>query len=258
MGEKVAKNLGKLRERRIKQWILEKRLGYTLRDYGLDTVSRHGSTVETSFQGSWVKSSHWDGSWWPKLIGAGEIGVPRWEETPEENSRMIRSVLRHFGADQVGFVELDKHTRKLIYSFDARDGKAIEFENVDLAYETPHKRVIPNRVGWFIVFTIQLSGELIKRHAGKAPTALSSAATGLAYGRSSFIIDKLQTFLHVLGYQGFMGTWFNGLAIAPTLGVLSGLGELSRLNKMLSPEYGPLQRIFKLATDLHYMSILSI
>ena len=47
-----------------------------------------------------------------------------------------------------------------------------------------------------------------------------------------------------------MGTWYNGLAIAPALGVMAGLGELSRLNKMISPEYGPLQRVFKVITDL--------
>jgi reductive dehalogenase len=47
-----------------------------------------------------------------------------------------------------------------------------------------------------------------------------------------------------------MGTWFNGLGIAPAFGILAGLGELSRLNRMISPEYGPLQRIFRIVTDL--------
>lgn len=47
-----------------------------------------------------------------------------------------------------------------------------------------------------------------------------------------------------------MGTWYNGLGIAPALGVIAGLGELSRTNRMISPEYGPLQRIFKVITDL--------
>ena len=63
-------------------------------------------------------------------------------------------------------------------------------------------------------------------------------------------MDRIQVFLHVLGYQGLMGTWFNGLGIAPALGVMAGLGELSRLNRLISPEYGPLQRIFKIVTDL--------
>lgn len=54
----------------------------------------------------------------------------------------------------------------------------------------------------------------------------------------------------MLGYQGLMGTWYNGLGIAPAFGVMAGLGELSRLNRMISPEYGPLQRVFKVITDL--------
>ena len=257
VGEDVVKRLTKLREDRIKQWALETRSGYTIRDRGLDIADRNGGSVGTTFLGSWAKSTG-RGDPLPlrkhlaynRLPSREEMGVPRWEGSPEDNARMIRAALRHFGTDQVGFVELDERNRKLVYSFDAMDGKALEFEDVDLAYETDTKRVIPNRARWVIVFTMQLSEELIKRTAQKAPTALSASTTGLTYARARSIIDKLQVFLHVLGYQGLMGTWENGLAIAPALGVIAGLGELSRLNKMISPEYGPLQRIFKVITDL--------
>jgi len=163
---------------------------------------------------------------------------------------MIRAAARNFGASQVGFLELDEHNRKFIYSFDAMDGAKLEFEDVDQAYETDKKRVIPNKARWVIVFTVQMSEELYKRLVGRAPTALSSSTTGLAYSRGPNIIDRLQTFLHVLGYQGLMGTWSNGLGIAPALGVMAGLGELSRLQPLVSPEYGPLQRVFKMVTDL--------
>jgi reductive dehalogenase len=95
-----------------------------------------------------------------------------------------------------------------------------------------------------------MAEELLKRRSGLAPTAFSSSASGAAYGRGRNIMDRIQVFLHVLGYQGLMGTWFNGLGIAPALGVMAGLGELSRLNRLISPEYGPLQRIFKIVTDL--------
>ncbi len=179
-----------------------------------------------------------------------ELGVPRWQGKPEENARMIRSAMRHFGAHQVGYVELDDNTRKLIYTQDALDGKAIEFENVDQAYETEEKRVLPDKARWVIVFSVQMSEELIKRKSGLMPDALSSAATGSVYGQARNIIDRLQNFLHVIGYQGLMGTWYNGLGIAPAFGVLGGLGELGRINRLISPEYGPLQRVFKLVTDL--------
>jgi reductive dehalogenase len=121
---------------------------------------------------------------------------------------------------------------------------------VEQAYETDKKRVIPEKARWVIVFSLQMSEELIKRRSGLAPTAYSSSASGSAYGRARNIMDRLQAFLHVLGYQGLMGMWFNGLGIAPAFGVMAGLGELSRLNRMMSPEYGPLQRVFKVVTDL--------
>jgi len=180
-----------------------------------------------------------------------EMGVPRWEGSAAENARMIRSALRHFGADQVGYVELNENTEKLIYAQDAMDGKRIEFENVDKAYETEDKRVIPGHARWVIVFTVKMSEELIKRKTESGmPTGLSAAATGIAYGQARNTIDRLQNFLHVLGYQGLMGTWYNGLGIAPAFGVMAGLGELGRINRMISPEYGPLQRVFKMVTDL--------
>jgi len=259
VGEQVSKRLTKLRDDRIKQWILEDKPGYTLRDRSLDIAGRRGGSVGTSFIGSYTESTGPDNRQKvkpdfygkSKILHPAEMGaISRWEGNPEENTRMIRAVLRHFGAEQVGFVELDERTRKLVYSVDALDGKALEFEDVDVAYETDIKRVIPNRARWVIVFSLQLSEELIKRTVRKAPTALSASTTGLAYARARNITDRLQAFLRMLGYQGLMGTWDNGLAIAPALGVMSGLGELSRLNTLISPEYGPLQRIFKVITDM--------
>ena len=248
LGSDKEAQLQEKRKEKVKQWILEKRPGYTLKDRALDAGGRRGAT-KNSFLGSWNVSTKTT-SWIGHALSPEEIGVPRYEGRPEENSRLIRAALRHFGADQVGFVELDEKTRKLIYSFDARDGKALEFEDVDQAYETDKKRVIPYKARWAIVFTILMSEEQTKLTLGATPTPLSSSATGLVYARASNIIDRLQTFLHVLGYQGLMGQWYNGLGIAPALGVMAGLGELGRFNRMISPEYGPMQRIYKIVTDL--------
>jgi reductive dehalogenase len=40
------------------------------------------------------------------------------------------------------------------------------------------------------------------------------------------------------------------LANSGGFGVMAGLGELSRLNRVITPEYGPVVRIFKVVTDL--------
>jgi reductive dehalogenase len=267
VGEEKARELNKRREEKMLQWILDSKPGYTLRDRALDISGSQAGSVGTSFQGSWAVTASMtkdEGKVFTKDVTRSkltdpararplspeELGVPRWEGIPEENSRMIRAVLRHFGADQIGFVELNKRHRKFIYEVDALDGKALMFENVEQAYETEKKRVIPDKAKWVIVFSIQMSEDLIKRRSGLAPSAFSSSASGAAYGQARNIMDRLQNFLHILGYQGLMGTWFNGLGIAPAFGVMAGLGELSRLNRMISPEYGPLQRVFKIVTDL--------
>lgn len=267
VGEEKAKQLNREREEKFKQWILDNKPGYTLRDRALDISYGQSGSVPVTFLGTWantISETKEEGHFYtrdvtvsrlhdparPRPLSPEELGIPRYEGRPEENSRMIRAALRHFGASQVGFVELDERHRKLIYAVDALDGKRLEFEGVDKAYETEDKRVIPEKARWVIVFSLQMSEELIKRRSGLAPTAFSSSASGSAYGRARNIMDRLQTFLHVLGYQGLMGMWFNGLGIAPALGVMAGLGEMSRLNRMISPEYGPLQRIFKVVTDL--------
>jgi reductive dehalogenase len=47
-----------------------------------------------------------------------------------------------------------------------------------------------------------------------------------------------------------MSYCFNGLGIADAFAVMSGIGELSRLNRVITPEYGPMVRIFRLITNL--------
>ncbi len=270
VGEEKVKELNKRRAEKITQWMIDNKAGYSLRDRALEMSSYHSGSVSTSFRGSWTKfadrakaaaaaAAEARAKGEKPLPPAGgrappqspeELGVPRWEGRPDENARMIRSALRHFGADQVGYVELNERTEKLIYAVDSTDGKRIEFENVEKAYETDEKRVIPEKARWVIVFSIKMSEELFKRRSGQMPTALSSAATQAVYAQGRNTIDRLQNFLHVIGYQGLVGTWYNGLGIAPAFGVLAGLGEMSRLNRMISPEYGPLQRLFKIVTDL--------
>jgi len=247
VGPDVAEKLNKLSEDRRNKWIIENKPGYTLRDRALEIGSNRGSVIPTfipEFGPNARYSSRASKVWEPS-----EIGVPCWEGTPEENARMVRAAAKYFGAGAVGFVELNEKTEKLIYSYDA-DGKKIEFEDVDLAYETEDKRVIPNKARWVIVFSVQMSEELLKRRDGLYATSLSGTPNSLGYSQGRNVLDRLQTFLHVLGYQGLGSPWFNGLGIAPALAIMAGLGELSRLNLLISPEFGPMQRIFRLITDL--------
>ncbi len=208
--------------------------GYTLKDQALNSAFRSGHTLmPRSFLG-------------PRQAKTPEErGVPRWTGSPSEATRIIKVALRHMGAATVGIVRLDDHTRKLIYSVDL-DGKALVFDDVAQAYEDDAKRVIPNRAEWVIVYTVQMSQETMRR----APTKIAEQTTELSYQRGLAIQNNVQEFLRGLGYQGLGEAGLNGLGIAPALAVMAGLGELSRQNRVITPEYGPMVRIFKLITDL--------
>jgi len=72
----------------------------------------------------------------------------------------------------------------------------------------------------------------------------------MAYARNRAIQSRLQSFLKGIGYMAIGESATNALGIAPAFGVMSGLGELSRLNRLVTPEYGPMVRVFKMLTDL--------
>ncbi len=174
-----------------------------------------------------------------------DLGVDRWEGDPEDNTRILKIAMRQMGAATVGIVHLNERTRRLIYSVDV-DGKRIEFEDIDHGYETAEKRVIPYRAEWLVVYTVQMSDLAMKR----APTKIAQLTSRESYQRGLMIQNNTQEFLRGLGYQGLGEAVLNGLGIAPAFAVLGGLGELSRQNRVITPEYGPMVRIFKLITDL--------
>jgi reductive dehalogenase len=174
------------------------------------------------------------------------LGVPKWTGTPEEAAMLVTAALRHYGAATVGFVELEEDTTmKLIYDTDP-DGKKVVFENVDTPSEDDEKRVIHKQARWVISYTVQMSEETLAR----APTILGGQTTSLTYTRFKNIQARLQSFLWGLGYYGLGEASINALGIANGFAVMAGLGELSRLNRLLTPEYGPMVRTFKMVTDL--------
>lgn len=206
--------------------------GYSVRDIALYKASGIGATQ--SFLGP------------DSVTSPEEAGIPRWEGSPEDNSEMIRAALRAFGAATVGFVELDENTEKLIYATDP-DGKEIVIsEDQDVPEETETQRIIPKEARWVITWTVQMSQEGMTR----CPTPLGAATTSMAYARNRAIQSRLQGFLRGIGYYGLGEAETNALGIAPAFGVLAGLGELSRLNRLITPEYGPMVRVFKLVTNL--------
>lgn len=231
VGEERVEELGRMSADLLQSNVENNVPGYTLKDHALN--ASQGFSISQSFLGP------------QKAKTPEEWGVPKWSGTPEEASRIVRAALRHLGAATVGFVELDDNTRKLIYSHDP-DGKELIFTDDPEPSETDDARYIPMSAKYAIVYTVQMSEETLKR----APTVLASQTTSLAYKRGRVIQAGLQEFLRGLGYMGLGESSTNALGIAPAFGVMAGLGELSRLNRLITPEFGPMVRVFKLVTDL--------
>ncbi len=207
--------------------------GYTLRDQAL--YASYSARPTQSFLGN------------QKIATPKDRGLEKWTGTPDQAAKMLRVAMRHFGAATVGFVELNDKTQKLIYSVDP-DGKEIVLQNNGgEPQETEKQRIIPlQRFKWVMVWTVQMSEETLKR----APTPLGAQTTALAYSENTMIQNQVQDFLRGLGYQGLGEASTNALGISPAFGVLAGLGELSRLNRLITPEFGPMVRVFKMVIDL--------
>lgn len=166
-----------------------------------------------------------------------ELGVPKYEGTPEENSRMIRTATRIFGAFDVGFVKLNKNNKKFLY------GNLI-FEDVEEGYDPGDGRLIlPNKDLWVIVAGIPQS-LLLGQHNNWA------GSYAHAYSQSVIYSNRIQTFLKNLGYQGYGGDT-STIGIAPAFGALAGISEYARTGQMVSPHVGNMFRTAMLTiTDL--------
>ena len=223
----------------IKNWIVQKRPGFSLADYALANANNWGTNSFIGPQTSPTPES---------------LGVPRWEGTPEENSRLVRAFLKLHGATSVSFVELETETtEKLIYAYDTGVGEAqgprIDILDVDQPLDNPKEgfRVLPKKARWAIVYTLRMADELMKRPI----TQFSQRSHNYMYNLRSLLQGQVQQFLRTLGYMclGEAST-YNALALATGLGVMAGLGEMSRVGHIITPEHGLQQRVNKLITDL--------
>jgi len=224
----------------------QNRPGYTLADTALNGCTTQATV---SFLGPRTSAT------------PATLGVPRWEGTPEENARLVRAFLRIHGACHVGFVELDTDTtEKLINSYDGAkvmsvQGPRLDILDVDEPVDKPEDpvtggggyRIIPKKARSVIVYTLRMSPELIHR----APGMISSREHGYMYDLRTIVQGQLQNFLRTLGYMG-LGDTLPYAAFCQSTGfaVLAGLGETCRAMHTITPDYGLMQRVFVVVTDL--------
>jgi reductive dehalogenase len=122
--------------------------------------------------------------------------------------------------------------------------KDIVFADVDVPEVTDAKFVIPRKMKWVVAIAIPMDIELLAR----TPTPLGDAASALGYSHSAFVASSLAMFIRGLGYEAIPSV--NDTAQSIPFALDAGLGELSRLNKLVTPEFGPAVRLCKVFTDM--------
>ena len=142
----------------------------------------------------------------------------------------VKRVARYFGADLVGIAKLDL---RWMYSHhyipETGESQPIEIGE-------PYKHVITMAVGedYSIIKT--------------APSALYMAETFLTYSRMALLVGSLAQFIRLLGYHAIPS--LNDTALNVPIALDAGLGQFGRHGLLITPQFGPRQRLCKVITDL--------
>jgi len=200
-----------------------------------------------------------------------QMGLPKWQGTPEEAARMLRRAAIFFGAQQVGFTELGpggSDARKLIWTHTMgiawanpkyidnstwppplEEAWKINMEDIDPGYDDGKVVHLPNKPLWDISVMIGMSREMWRAGNG---TKIQRAGAGARYRQMQVIQGCMQEFLRGLGYQCYgYARDLSGLMPAGASAILSGLTEQGRhSDSTISPEMGSIAGYFSLLTDL--------
>jgi reductive dehalogenase len=218
--------------KRLAEWMRVSKPGFRLPDHQLSegAWTLMNSTEPGAGLLSWTRIS---------VRTPAELGVGRHIAPPEEMAQTVKAAARLYGAGLVGIAPMNEAYVNL-----RQVKKDIVFEDVDVPAVTDKKFVIPTKMKWVVALAIPMHLDLLSR----APTALGDAATGLGYSHSAFAVASLAEFIRGLGYQAIPSV--NDTALSVPFAIEAGIGELSRLNKLVTPEFGPAVRLCKVFTDL--------
>jgi ferredoxin len=161
---------------------------------------------------------------WEDAVNPAQFPVP----DPAWMSDRIKEAARFYGADLVGICEVNP-TWVYSHTFERATGN---YRELEISY--PYAVVMGIEMDW--------------KGIDESPGAYASAATALAYSQMAQLSASLAKYIRALGYPAI--PCGNDTAQSIPLAVDAGLGELGRNGLLLSPEYGPRQRICKVFTDL--------
>lgn len=238
--------LAKQRANQLRRLLESGQPGYTLRDYAFN----RGASANLAATHVRINHPNAGGIAWQSITNAQT--KQRWQGSKTEAAATIAKASMLFGADRVGFCDLD---RRWVYSHyyheDHKQSYPIYFSD-ELGYSdvsAPCQRadgtqVIPTSMTSVVVLIFEMDVEGIS----KAPTLTHMATTNVTYSRIAMTTAMVAEMIRGLGYQAIPS--INDTALSIPLAIAAGLGQLGRNGKLVTPDYGPRCRIAKVITDL--------
>jgi len=220
-----------------KRWRIQQGLpGFSLLDYAFRDAA-YTANHQTNGKPNAMNEGYY--SWSSLGVTHKPDDIPSWKGPPKEAAKIVEKAARFYGALDVGFTALDK---RWFFSH-KRDGKPIVFEDVEEAYETEDKAVVPNSYSNVVVMTVPIDFE----ETQYTPTPVF-AAGGMAYSRMHILAGTVAEFIRGLGYHALPSG--NDLTLNVPLALQAGLGHVGRMNRVITWKHGPLVKICKVYTDL--------
>jgi len=167
-------------------------------------------------------------------VSPDDFDVIPWEGTPEEASDMVEAAGIFLGAAQIGFTSVNENWLPPNVVFDSNVDRITPTQDKSLLYPERFKYVVTGHV-------------LVPYPSGmRSPSAIGAAADRLGFEHAWLSMTRVINFLTCLGY---------GAEFIPSINpvpwtVASGLGEIGRMNRLISPIYGGAIRLFAIITDL--------
>ena len=217
---------------RMAKWIEDRKPGFSLRDQQLSAGA--WTLMRTTIPGTGLLS-------WTRVQAStpAELGVKPYAESLAEMAATIKSAAHFYGAGAVGIASMQEAYVNL------REGdREIVFADANIPQVTEDRFIIPRKMQWVIVMAIPMDLTLL----AQSPAMIGEAATSLGYSQSVLVVASLAEFIRGLGYQAIPS--INDTAQSVPFAIDAGLGELSRMNKLVTPEFGASVRLCKVFTDM--------
>jgi len=208
------------------------RTGFTLKEQALEMAGWH---VALDFGSGQFAGGEGLEAWEAEPVGKTDTtrmpkGLKLEVNDDAEATKVVKRAARLFGASLVGVCELD---RRWLYSH---------------SYHTLKREHKPVEIGEEYRYAIVMAHEMDYEGIKQSPSHISDAAMSTIYSRMAVTGALLAQYIRGLGYKAIPMS--NDTATSIPLAIDAGLGELSRIGILITPEYGPRVRLNKIFTNM--------